>query len=100
MVDITEEDKDLYDHFMGTEIFTLILRKILIRAPKIMKKLATALIWICQPSCTNSYLRRNGLHQLPQLVCVTIWNYTLQYHLTHDFNKLFKDYKTLIILRG
>ena len=43
----------LYEHLMSMRIFTLIMYKILIRALEIMRKLAIALLWICQPSHTN-----------------------------------------------
>ena len=36
----------LFDHSMSTRIFTLIINKIFIGTPKIMKKVALALIWI------------------------------------------------------
>ena len=38
---------DLYDHLLSTKIFTLIIYKIIIGAPKIMRKVSTASIWIC-----------------------------------------------------
>ena len=38
---------DLYDHFISMRIFALMMNKILIRALKIMRKVATNLIWIC-----------------------------------------------------
>jgi hypothetical protein len=39
---------NLYDHL--TRNFTLIIDKIFIQAPKIVKKVATSSIWICEPS--------------------------------------------------
>ena len=38
---------DLYDHSMGTEIFTLTMNKIFTRAPEIMRKVATTSIRSC-----------------------------------------------------
>ena len=38
--------QDLHDHSISTRIFTLIM-KILISAPKTMRKVAMASIWIC-----------------------------------------------------
>ena len=38
---------DLYDNFLSTRIFTSIMNKIFVLAPKIMRKVATASIWIC-----------------------------------------------------
>ena len=39
--------KNLYDYLMNMRIFTLMMNKIFIEAPKIMRKVATALMWIC-----------------------------------------------------
>ena len=38
--------KDPCDHLMSTHVFTLIMIKIFIRALKIMRKVAKALMWI------------------------------------------------------
>ena len=38
---------DLYDHLMGMGIFTLILNEMFIRAPKFMREVAKAFMWIC-----------------------------------------------------
>ena len=40
----------VYDHLMIMKIFTLIMIKIFIRTLKIMRKVATVLIWICSLS--------------------------------------------------
>lgn len=37
---------DLYDHLMSTQIFTLMLNKILVRAPNMTRKVATASNWV------------------------------------------------------
>ena len=37
----------LYDQLMNMRIFTLIRNKIFIQVPKIMRKVAMALLWIC-----------------------------------------------------
>ena len=39
---------DLYDHLMDTKTFTLMMNRIFIGALKIMRKMATASIWILQ----------------------------------------------------
>ena len=44
---------DLYDDLMSSRIFIFITNKIFIQAPKIMKKVAMASIWICYTSRTN-----------------------------------------------
>ena len=49
--------RDVYGHLMSTRIFTLIIKKIFKWAPKVMRKVATALIWICWPSHTNRVFR-------------------------------------------
>ena len=38
---------NLYDHLMSMRVFILIMIKIFIWAPKIMRKVATTSIWIC-----------------------------------------------------
>ena len=38
---------DLYDHLMSMRIFTLVFNQICISDPKIMRKVATAPVWIC-----------------------------------------------------
>ena len=38
--------EDLHDHFMSTRIFTLIMNKIFIGAPKIVRKVARTSIYI------------------------------------------------------
>ena len=38
---------DLYDHFMNMSVFTSMLNKIFIWTLRIMRKVATTLIWIC-----------------------------------------------------
>ena len=43
----------IHDYLKSTRIFILIMNKIFIQAPKIMRKVATTSIWICYPSCTN-----------------------------------------------
>ena len=45
--------RELYDHPMSTKFFTSIMNKIFIRAPKMIRKVTMALIWICVPLCTN-----------------------------------------------
>ena len=40
------EGRDLYDLLTSMKKFTLIMHKMFIRAPKIMKEVATTLIWI------------------------------------------------------
>ena len=47
------ERRDLYDHAMVTGIFTLITNNIFIKAPKIMRKTASAMIYMCWSSRTN-----------------------------------------------
>ena len=37
---------DLYDHFMSTRFFTLIMNKRFIGTPKTMRQMATGMIWI------------------------------------------------------
>ena len=51
VVNIIEEN--LYDHFTSTRIFTLMLSKIFIRAPKILRKTTMTWIWIYEPSHTT-----------------------------------------------
>ena len=45
--------KNLYNHLMSTRIFTLIMTKIVIRTPKIMRQITLSMICICQSSHTN-----------------------------------------------
>jgi hypothetical protein len=55
---------DLYDHLMNTRIFTLIMNKKFIQAPKFMGIVATASICIWLPSgtlCAFHILREFGL---------------------------------------
>lgn len=47
---------NLYDHLRIKLIFTLIVNKIFMRAPQILRKMTTALIWICYLFCTNCVL--------------------------------------------
>lgn len=44
---------DLYDYFISTRIFTLIINKIIIRALSTRRKMATGMNWICYSSRTN-----------------------------------------------
>ena len=44
---------NLYDYLMSMEIFTLVMNKILIRAPKIMRKMIMGTNWICQSPQIN-----------------------------------------------
>ena len=44
---------DLYDHLMSTTLFTLVMNKVIRWALNMMRKVATALIWICRPSSSN-----------------------------------------------
>ena len=56
---------DVHDHLVITTIFTLIISKIFIWAPKKMWKVVMALIRICYPShidCMLHYLRTWGRH--------------------------------------
>ena len=39
-------EETVYDHLMSTRIFALIMNKIILSAPKIVRKLSTASIWI------------------------------------------------------
>ena len=45
---------DLYDYFISTRIFTLIINKIFIRALSTRRKMATGMHWICYSSRINS----------------------------------------------
>ena len=45
--------RGLYDHMISTRIFTFTLNEIFMWAPKIMRQMATATIWIWQSSRTN-----------------------------------------------
>ena len=47
IVDIFVEGGSLYDHLMGTRIFTLIMNKIFIRALKFAVQNVTSRVWIC-----------------------------------------------------
>ena len=47
---------NLYDHLRIKLSFTLIINKIIMRAPQILRKMAAALIWICYLCCTNCVL--------------------------------------------
>lgn len=53
MVNIIEKGEEVYDLFMSTMIFTLIVNKIFKRVPNIMRKATTALI--CYASCLTRH---------------------------------------------
>ena len=53
---------DMYDHFKNFKIVTLIMNKIFICAQKIMRKIATATVWISKSSFTSCMF-----HILPQV---------------------------------
>ena len=44
---------DLYGHLMSTRVFTFIKNQMFVCALKFMRKVAMALIWICEPCFTN-----------------------------------------------
>ena len=52
-LDSQRNRENLYNYVMSMRIFTLIMNKIFIHAPKIMGKAAIASIWIWQPSHTT-----------------------------------------------
>ena len=47
MLDSQHDCGDLYDHLMSTRIFTLIMNKLFIWAPKMMRQMAMGTIWNC-----------------------------------------------------
>ena len=43
----------MYDHSMGMRLFTLIMNRIFLWAPRSMRKVSTASTWTCSPSRTT-----------------------------------------------
>ena len=53
--------RDLYDHLMSTRIFTFIVNKIFMWAPKVMRQVTLGTIWICY--CAFYILREVGVER-------------------------------------
>ena len=72
--------EDLHDHLMRKRIFTLIMDKIFKRGPKIIRKMAMALIWSHWSAHSAYYPKRSGLigesshsRPLPSWPILKVW---------------------------
>ena len=71
---------DLYDHLMTSRIFTLIMKRITTWASRLMRKMETATIWICQSSHTKtsgpnlvSHLKQTPIFECCVVRCESIY---------------------------
>ena len=62
-LDSQHDRRDLYGDLMSTRIFSLVMNKIFVLAPKITRQSDTGTTWICESSCTKCvfpYPTRSG----------------------------------------
>ena len=51
---------NLYDHLTSKRIFTFMMNKVFVRAPKVMRNIATTFMWICYQTCTHRMFHSLG----------------------------------------